>query len=116
MPIYENRPSKINFFGVNKFLFMNFAFKNWFLNDFKDKKRAADLKKRVSHKIDFKVLWPRNDHADSLVDKFIKMIKTLTCVGAILISTKKISKIFPKNVVSSQNDWTTDFIDLGAWV
>ena len=74
------------------------------VNDFKDKKRAADLKKRVSHKIDFKVLWPRNDHADSLVDKFIKMIKTLTCVGAILISTKKISKIFPKNVVSSQND------------
>ena len=37
-----------------------------------------------------------------------------TWVGWSLISTKKISKIFPKHVVKNQNDPTTDFMDFGA--
>ena len=34
--IYDNRASKMNLFGVQKFFFMNFYFNNWCKNELKD--------------------------------------------------------------------------------
>ena len=56
------------FFGVKEFFPMNFDFKNRYKNEFKDdSEKSCRLSwNRVSHKIDYKVVWPLNGHADSL--------------------------------------------------
>ena len=53
---------------VYEIFFMNFDFKNGFKNEFKDnnKKSCSWSRNRVSHKIDFIAVWPRNGHATSL--------------------------------------------------
>ena len=71
---------KWNFFGVKDFFFMNFDFKNWCKNGFKDNndKSCSWSRNRVSDKIDFKAVWPRNGHAASGEVKFRKLrVKTI---------------------------------------
>ena len=47
--------------------FTNFDFKNLYENVFKDKNEKCSLSRnRVSHKIDFIDIWPRNGHATSV--------------------------------------------------
>ena len=67
MSVYGNRASKMRFFGVKDF-FMTFDFKNECKNEFKDEnaKSWSWSRNRVSHKIDFKAVRPRNDHAASV--------------------------------------------------
>ena len=52
--------------------FMNFDFKNGCKNEFEDNnEKSCNLSRnRVFHKIDFKAVWPRNDHAASVGVKF----------------------------------------------
>ena len=59
---------KTNCFGVKKFSFMNFDLKNGRRNEFKDnnEKSCGWSRNRVPHKIDYKAVWPRNGHADSV--------------------------------------------------
>ena len=59
---------KWNFFTVKEFFRMNFDFKNECKNECKDKKEKSWSwsRNKVSHKIDFKPVWPRNGHADSV--------------------------------------------------
>ena len=47
---------------------MNFDFKNSFKHEFKDsiEKSCKWSRNTASHKIDFKAVWPRNGHADSM--------------------------------------------------
>ena len=47
---------------------MNFDFKNECKNEFKDnnEKSYSLSKNRISHKIDFKGVWPQNGHTDSV--------------------------------------------------
>ena len=61
MLVYENRASKMKFFRCRGFFFINFDFKNWRKNEFKDnnEKSRSRSRKRVSQKSDFKALWPR---------------------------------------------------------
>ena len=58
----------MKFFGVKEFFFMNFDLKNGCKNEFKDNNEKSWnwSKNRVSHKNDFKAVWPRNGHADSV--------------------------------------------------
>ena len=72
MSIYENRPSKMIFFDVKEFSFMNFDFKNGCQNEFKDnnEKSCSWSRNRISHKIECKGVWPRNSHADSAIVNF----------------------------------------------
>ena len=58
----------MKFFGAKEFFYMIFDFKNDCRNEFKDnnKKSCSWSRNRVSHKIDFKVQWMRNGHADSV--------------------------------------------------
>ena len=51
---------------------MNFDFKNECKNEFKgdNEKSSSWFITRVSHKIDFKAVWPRNGHADTVVVNF----------------------------------------------
>ena len=55
-------------FWCPKFVFVNFDFKNDCKNEFYDnnEKSCSRPRKRVSHKIDFKAVWPRNGHAASV--------------------------------------------------
>ena len=58
---------------------MNFDLKNSWKNEFKDNKEKSCSwsRKRVSHKIDFKAVGPRNGHADSVgVNDLKKLIST----------------------------------------
>ena len=66
----------MKFFWCQEFFFMNFDYKNWWKNEFKDnnEKSCSWSRNRVSHKIDFKAQWPRNGHADSLGVKKSKYI------------------------------------------
>ena len=66
---------KWNFFDAKEFFYMIFDFKNGCKNEFKDnnEKSCSWSRKRVSRKIDFKVQWLRNSHADSVgVNKKIR--------------------------------------------
>ena len=47
---------------------MNFDFKNGCKNEFKDnnEKSSSWSRKRISHKDDFKAVWPLNGHAASV--------------------------------------------------
>ena len=53
---------------------LNFDYKNGYKNEFKDSKEKSCSwsRKRVSHKIDFKAVWPRNVHAASVGVKIWK--------------------------------------------
>ena len=75
-----------NFFGVKEFFFMNFDFKNRCKNEFKDnnEKSCSWSRNRVSHKIDFKALWPRNGKADSVGVKSFLKNKFFHCVNFFL--------------------------------
>ena len=59
---------KWKFFGVKEFFFINFDFKNGCKNEFKgnNEKSCSWSRNRVSFKIDFKAVWPRNGHAASV--------------------------------------------------
>ena len=59
---------KSNFSGAKKFFYIIFDFKNGCKNEFKDnnEKSYSRSRNRVSRKIDFKVQWLRNSHADSV--------------------------------------------------
>ena len=58
----------MKFFGAKEFLNMKFDFKKGCKNEFKDtnEKSCSWSRNRVSHEIDFKALWLRNGHADSV--------------------------------------------------
>ena len=47
---------------------MKFDLKNGFKNEFQDnnEKSCSLYRNRVSHRIDFRAVWPRNGHADSV--------------------------------------------------
>ena len=46
---------------------MNFDFKNWCKNEFKDYEKTCSLRRnKIFHKIDFKAVWPRDGHADGV--------------------------------------------------
>ena len=47
---------------------MNFDVKTSCQNEFEDnnEKSCSSSRKTVSHKIDFKAIWPQNGHADSV--------------------------------------------------
>ena len=51
---------------------MNFDFKIWYKNEFKDnnEKSSSWSRRRVSHKIDFIAVWPGNGHVDNVGVKF----------------------------------------------
>ena len=83
MLIYENRPPKMKFFLVPSNFFMNFDFKNECKNEFKDnnEKSCSLSRNRISHKIDFKGVWPRNGHTDSVgVKEGVGCILELYCL------------------------------------
>ena len=70
------------FLVSRNFFFMNFDLKNSWKNEFKDNKEKSCSwsRKRVSHKIDFKAVGPRNGHADSVgVNDLKKLISTNWC-------------------------------------
>ena len=66
---YKIRALKMNFFGVKEFFYMNLYLKNSCRNEFKDnnEKSCSWSGNSVSRKIDFKVQWLHNSHADSVV-------------------------------------------------
>ena len=66
--VYTYRASKMKFFYAKEFFYMIFDFKNGCKNEFKDdnEKSCSWSRNRVSDKIDFKVQWLRNSHADSM--------------------------------------------------
>ena len=72
MSIYENRPSKMDFFWCQGIFFMNFDFNNGCNNEFQDynEKLCSWTRNRFSRKIDFKAEWPRKGHADSVGVKY----------------------------------------------
>ena len=55
-------------FWCQEFFFENFDFINEFKNEFKDnnEKSSRLSRNRVSHKIDFKAIRPRNGYTDSV--------------------------------------------------
>ena len=55
---------------------MNLDFKNGCETEFKDyNEKSCNLsRKRISHKIDFKVVWPRNGHAASVGAKTYSLV------------------------------------------
>ena len=65
MMVYKKRNSRMIFFGFKEFFAMNFDLKNGCKNEFKDnyEKLWSWSRNRVSQKIDFKSLLPRNGHA-----------------------------------------------------
>ena len=65
--VYKNRASKMKFFGAKEFLH-DFFLKNGRKNEFNDnnEKSCSWSRNKVSGKIDFKVQWLRNSHADSV--------------------------------------------------
>ena len=67
--------TKNEFFLVSRIFSINFDFKNVFKTEFKDsyEKSCRLCKNRVSHKINFKAVWPRNGHAASMRLKFIDL-------------------------------------------
>ena len=71
MLIYENRPSKKNFFGAKEIFFMNVGFKNGCRNEFKNnnEKSCSRSRNRFPQRIDLKAVWPRNGHAVSVAVK-----------------------------------------------
>ena len=71
VPIYKNGPWKMKFFDVEEFFSNNYYFQNGCKNELNvyNEKSCSWSRKRVSHKIDFKAVWPRNSHADSVVVK-----------------------------------------------
>ena len=58
----------MKFFGAKEFFYMIFGFKNGYKNEFKDnnEKSCSWSRNRVTRKIDSKVQWLRNSHADSV--------------------------------------------------
>ena len=66
--VYESWASKLKFFVVKEYFLINFDFKNGIENEFKDnnEKSCSLSRNRVSHKIDFKAVWPRNGHDASV--------------------------------------------------
>ena len=73
----------MKFFGVKEFFYMIFDFKNGCENEFKDnnEKSCNWFRNRVSRKIDFKVQWLRNSHADSVGVKMQNKIKCIIDVS-----------------------------------
>ena len=69
--VYENRALKMKYFWSQGTFFNEFWFQNGCKNEFKDNTEKSCIwsRNRVSHKIDFKAVWPRNGHADSVGDK-----------------------------------------------
>ena len=63
-------------FLVSRNFFMNFDLKNSCKNEFKDnnEKSCSWFRNKGSHKIDFKAIWPRNGHADSVEVKTFSWI------------------------------------------
>ena len=59
-------------FLLSRNFFMNFDLNNSCKNEFKDNKEKSCSwsRNRVSHKIDFRAVWPRNGHAASLGVKY----------------------------------------------
>ena len=53
---------------ISEFSFMNFDSENGYQIEFKDnnEKSCSWSRNRYSQKIDFKAVWPRNGHADSV--------------------------------------------------
>ena len=60
-------------FWCQGIFFMNFDCKNGLKNEFKDNNETSYSwsRHRVSHKIDFKAVWPGNGHADSVAVKAV---------------------------------------------
>ena len=69
---YRNRPSKMKLCWRQEIFFENFDFINECKNEFEDdnEESCSWSKNRVSLKTDFKAVWPRNGHADSVGVKF----------------------------------------------
>ena len=59
---------------MSRNFFLNFDYKNEYKNELEDNKEKSCSwsRKRVSHKIDFKAVWPRNVHAASVGVKIWK--------------------------------------------
>ena len=55
----------MKFFDCQGFFFINFDLKDESKNEF-NKKSCNCFKKKVSQKIDFEAVWPRNGHIDSV--------------------------------------------------
>ena len=67
--IFKNWASKMNFFWCQGIFLCQgiFDFKNGCKNEFKDvNKKSNWSRNKISRKIDFKVQWLRNSHADSV--------------------------------------------------
>ena len=86
------------FFGVKEFFFINFDFRNGCKNQFKDnnEKSCRWSRNRVSYKIDFKALWPRRGHADSVGVKvsFIVSHNSELTVSSDSVESSDFSKSF----------------------
>ena len=65
---------KNDIFGVKKFFYMHYDLKNGCKNEFQghNEKSCSRSRNRVSHKIDFKVIWTRNSHAARVGVNFSK--------------------------------------------
>ena len=87
---------------------MNFDSENSCKNEFKDnnEKSCSWSRNRVSHKMEFKAVWPRNGHADSVGvnwfrvlfihqnQKFLKLTKPVAVLESNIFQIKFLRQIF----------------------